>query len=181
MYVWIFQYVDIVIVAAAKSRTTKPLFRRRFGYTTTTAETTTIPKISEPRGLASFGTDQELESSLVDKKIITTRFNHNTDIFSDGVAEAITTISKAPLPFSGSTTTLRNVKITTPDSEYYADDSIFPITRRSDTLSTSSSETMFIPIQSFSLFSIDLMQKITCSLYALLVQSELCVFNLQQL
>lgn len=129
---------------ATKTRTTKTLFRRRFGTTTahtTTIETTKIPRTSEPRNLASLNSDQELEPSLVDKKFISTRHNnHNTDLLAEGVAEAITTISRAPLPFSGSATTLRNVKISTPSSNYYADDTIFPITRRSDTIPTSTSE-----------------------------------------
>lgn len=83
-------------------------------------------------------TDQELEPSLVDKKFINTHFDKKTDIFADGVAEAITTISKAPLPYSASTT-VRNVKITTPGTTFFSDDSHYPITRRSDTSVSSTS------------------------------------------
>jgi len=115
-----------------KTRTAKPLFRRRFGYTSTT---TKLPKSSNAKSIVN--TDQELEPSLVEKKFVSTRYNHNSDIFSDGVAEAITTISKAPLPYSGSTT-IRNVKITTPGSSYLIDKSDFSIATRSDILATSS-------------------------------------------
>lgn len=111
------------------------MFRRRYGYTTTTTKT---PKLAELRSIPHLNTDQELEPSIVDKKFISTRFDKKSDIFADGVAEAITTISKAPLPYSASTT-VRNVKITTPGTTFFADDSNYSITRRSDTLVTSTS------------------------------------------
>lgn len=138
----IFFFSEKLVVPISRNRT-KPLFRRRFGYVTST--TTKYPKTSEGRSTDLLNTDQELESSLVDKKFISTRFNHNSDFFADGVAEAITTISRAPLPFSGPTTTVRNVKITTPGSSVFSDDFRYPITRRSDILSSSTSELM-IPI-----------------------------------
>lgn len=42
--------------------------------------------------------DQEIESSFQDTKFVNTRFNQIGEILTDEVVEAITTISRAPIP-----------------------------------------------------------------------------------
>lgn len=42
--------------------------------------------------------DQEIESSFQDSKFVNTRFNQIGEILTDEVVEAITTISRAPIP-----------------------------------------------------------------------------------
>lgn len=135
----IINIVDFMHSAATKPRTTKSLFRRRYGgHTTTLTTVEKNPKVSEARHI---GNDQELEPSSVDKKFVSTRLNSNTDFISDDIAEVITAISKAPLPFSGQSTTLHSLKKSTkPFVKLYTDEEIYPITRRSDTLSTSTSK-----------------------------------------
>lgn len=76
--------------------------------------------------------DQELEPSLVDKK-----FSHSNqidiDVISQGLAEAITSISRSPLPFVS--TTVRHVKITTPGTVKYDDELDYQISKRADSIS----------------------------------------------
>lgn len=125
------------------SRTPNPYFRRRFGYTSTTrAPTTTLSgdvRRSENRGTTPHS-DQELEPSILDKKFVNSRLNQIELVgepLGDGVAEAITTISRAPLPFVGSTT-VRHVNITTPGSIKYDEEFDYQITKRADLLTTTS-------------------------------------------
>lgn len=125
------------------SRTPNPYFRRRFGYTSTTKAPTTTAA-GDARRIEYRGTtphsDQELEPSILDNKFINSRFNQIELVgeqLSDGVAEAITTISRAPLPFVG-TTTVRHVKLTTPGSIKYDDEFDYQITKRADLLTTTS-------------------------------------------
>lgn len=83
-----------------------------------------------------------MESSIVEKKFLNSRLNQIEQVgepLGEGVAEAITTISRAPLPFIVSTT-VRNVKITTPGSIKYDDDADYQITKRADLLSNSSKQ-----------------------------------------
>lgn len=123
------------------TRTQNVYFRRRFGYKSTTPKTprvaTILPEIIANSGARS--SDQEIESSIVvDKK-----FSHNnqidlgSELINQGLAEAITSISRAPLPFIASTT-VRNVKITTPGSIKYDDDFNYQIAKRADSLSLAS-------------------------------------------
>lgn len=84
--------------------------------------------------------DQEHEPSIVDNK-----FSHNinqidlgTEIVNQGgLGEAITSISRAPLPFVASTT-VRNVKITSPGTiRFDHDDELdYQIAKRADSLSS---------------------------------------------
>lgn len=122
-------------------RTPNPLFRRRYGYTSTKS-----PRITtiEPDtvSLAGIGTgrhsDQDHEPSILDKK-----FSHNnqidlgTEIINQGLGEAITSISRAPLPFVVASTTVKNVKITSPGTIRYNDDDLdYQIAKRADSLSS---------------------------------------------
>lgn len=121
-------------------RTPNPLFRRRYGYTSTKP-----PRIAtiEPDtvSISGIGTgrhsDQDHEPSILDKK-----FSHNnqidlgTEIINQGLGEAITSISRAPLPFVASTT-VRNVKITSPGTIKYDDElDEYQIAKRADSLSS---------------------------------------------
>lgn len=124
------------------TRTQSPFFRRRYGFTSTT-KAPRLPSTVEPETVSVSGfvsgrynTDQEHEPSIVDRK-----FSHNnqidlgSEIISQGLGEAITSISRAPLPFVASTT-VRNVKITTPGAVKYDDDSEYQISKRADSLSS---------------------------------------------
>lgn len=123
------------------TRTQNPFFRRRFGYTSTTKS----PKIStvDPEtvsisgiGSARYNPDQEHEPSIVDRKFSqSNQIDLGTEIISQGLGEAITSISRAPLPYVASTT-VRNVKITTPGAVKYDDDSEYQISKRADSLSS---------------------------------------------
>lgn len=125
------------------TRTPYPHFRRRYGYTSTTARTrqpitTTTTSTELPRTRNS---DQEIESSIVETKFLNSRLNQieaASEPFDEGIAEAITKISRAPLPFSAPATTVRGVKITTPGSAKYDTEFEYQITKRSDLLATSS-------------------------------------------
>lgn len=124
------------------TRTTNPFFRRRFGYTSSTkppktttidSETVSISGISSAR----HNTDQEHEPSILDRKFSqSNQIDLGTEIISQGLGEAITSISRAPLPYVASTTTVRNVKITTPGAVKYHDDSEYQISKRADSLSS---------------------------------------------
>lgn len=121
-------------------RTPNPLFRRRYGYTSTKApRITTVEPDTVP--ISGFGngrhSDQDHEPSIVEKK-----FSHNnnqidfgTEIINQGLAEAITSISRAPLPFVPSTT-VRNVRITSPGTIRYDDEFNYQIAKRADSLSS---------------------------------------------
>lgn len=120
-------------------RTPNPLFRRRNGYTSTKSPkfTTIEPETVSISGLATGRhSDQDHEPSIVDKK-----FSHNnqidlaTDYINHGLAEAITSISRAPLPFIASTT-VRNVRITSPGTIRYDDELDYQIAKRADSLSS---------------------------------------------
>lgn len=121
-------------------RTPNPLFRRRYGYTSTTKspKTTTIqPETVSIAGIGSarHNTDQDHEPSIVDRKFSqSNQIDLGTEIISQGLGEAITSISRAPLPFVASTT-VRNVKITTPGAIKY-DDTEYQISKRADSLSS---------------------------------------------
>lgn len=120
-------------------RSPNPLFRRRYGYTSTKSPKI-VPVESETVNNFNIGTgrnsDQEHEPSIVDKK-----FSHNnqidlgTEIINQGLGEAITSISRAPLPFVASTT-VKNVKITSPGTIRYDDEFNYQIAKRADSLSS---------------------------------------------
>ncbi|XP_031628807.1 uncharacterized protein LOC116344420 [Contarinia nasturtii] len=119
-------------------RTQNPYFRRRYAYTSTTKspKTTTIePETISVSGIgtARHSSDQEHEPSIVDRKFSqSNQIDLGTEIISQGLGEAITSISRAPLPFVASTT-VRNVKITTPGAiKYNNDDSDYQISKRAD-------------------------------------------------
>lgn len=127
------------------TRTQNPFFRRRYGYTSTT-KSPRIPSTVDPEtvsisslsGLVSarYNTDQEHEPSIIDRKFShSNQIDLGTEIISQGLGEAITSISRAPLPFVASTT-VRNVKITTPGAVKYDDDSEYQISKRADSLSS---------------------------------------------
>lgn len=81
--------------------------------------------------------DQELVPSLVEKKFSqNNQIDIGSEVISQGLAEAITSISRAPLPFVS--TTVRHVKITTPGSVRYDDDIDYQISKRADSISTGS-------------------------------------------
>lgn len=81
--------------------------------------------------------DQELVPSLVEKKFSqNNQIDIGSDVISQGLAEAITSISRAPLPFVS--TTVRHVKITTPGSVRYDDDIDYQISKRADSISIGS-------------------------------------------
>lgn len=121
------------------TRTQSPFFRRRYGYTSTRApKTSTIdPETVSISGIGSARTsDQDHESSIVDKKFSqNNQIDLGTEIISQGLGEAITSISRAPLPFIASTT-VRNVKITTPGGVKYDHESGYQISKRADSLSS---------------------------------------------
>lgn len=58
-----------------------------------------------------------------------------SEIINQGLGEAITSISRAPLPFIGSTT-VRNVKITSPGTIKYDDELDYQISKRADSLAS---------------------------------------------
>lgn len=85
------------------TRTTFPFFRRRFGYTSTTRR----PKTTEPSSAGDkhyydekqlSDSDQNISPSIQENKFTNSRFNQIGENLNDGIVEAITTISKAPLP-----------------------------------------------------------------------------------
>lgn len=83
------------------------------------------------------GSDQELVPSLVEKKFSqNNQIDIGSEVISQGLAEAITSISRAPLPFVS--TTVRHIKITTPGSVRYDDDIDYQISKRADSISTGS-------------------------------------------
>lgn len=120
-------------------RTQNQYFRRRYGYTSTTKS----PRLSniEPEtvSIAGIGTarhsDQEIDASIVDKKFShSNQIDLGSEIINQGLGGAITSISHAPLPFIASTT-VRNVKITSPGTIKYDDDLDYQISKRADSLS----------------------------------------------
>lgn len=94
------------------SRTTSKFFRRRFNYFSSTTKqplknltTTTESPVRDDKNRYN-NADQKIEPSIVDTKFINNRFNQiGETLKDDGLIEAITTISKAPLPVSISSTT----------------------------------------------------------------------------
>lgn len=135
-------------------RTSNPLFRRRYGYTSTRPPR--LPTIEpETVSISGIGTgrhsDQDHEPSILDKK-----FSHNnqidlgTEIINQGLAEAITSISRAPLPFIASTT-VRNVRITSPGTIKYDDEIDYQIAKRADSLSSGCEYIFLSKWPSFSL------------------------------
>lgn len=136
-------------------RTPNPLFRRRYGYTSTKSPRITTVE-PETVSISGIGTgrhsDQDHEPSIVDKK-----FSHNnnqidlgTEIINQGLGEAITSISRAPLPFVASTT-VRNIKITSPGTIRYDDDFDYQIAKRADSLSSGCKYTSLRWSSSFAL------------------------------
>lgn len=128
-------------IERSTTRTQNPFFRRRYGFTSTPKPLKTLSTVGpETASLSGIGnarnSDQEHEPSILDKK-----FSHNnqidlgTELINQGLAEAITSISRAPLPFIASTT-VRNVKITTPGGVKYDDVSEYQISKRADSLSS---------------------------------------------
>lgn len=95
------------------SRTTNKLFRRRFNYFSTTTKqppknaSTTESSVQDEKNRYN-NVDQKIEPSILDTKFVNNRFNQIGEIGDtlkdDGLIEAITTISKAPLPVSISST-----------------------------------------------------------------------------
>lgn len=133
------------------TRTQSQFFRRRYGYTSTTKSpkppSTVNPETVSISGISSarFNTDQDHEPSIVDRKFSqSNQIDLGTEIISQGLGEAITSISRAPLPFVASTT-VRNVKITTPGAVKYDDE--YQISKRADSLS---SGCKYYKIESFS-------------------------------
>lgn len=122
-------------------RTPNPLFRRRFGYTSTTKSPKTSTIQPETVSISGIGSarhsDQDHEPSIVsDRKFSNiNQIDLGTEIIDQGLGEAITSISRAPLPFVASTT-VRNVKITTPGAVKYDDDTEYQISKRADSLSS---------------------------------------------
>lgn len=118
-------------------RTPNPYFRRRYGYTSTTKSPKTSTIEPETVSVAGIGTarhssDQDHESSIVERKFSqSNQIDLGTEIINQGLGEAITSISRAPLPFIASST-VRNVKITTPGAIKYNDDSDYQISKRAD-------------------------------------------------
>lgn len=152
-----FFFLCTAVKTERPSRPPNPYFRRRFGYTSSTKPPTiTVPndaRRTEYRATTPH-TDQELEPSILDNKFINSRFNQIELVgepLGEGVAEAITTISRAPLPFTGSTT-VRHVKITTPGSIKYDDEFDYQITKRADLLTTTSEQCRHLSIQHFFYF-----------------------------
>lgn len=124
---------EIHFTVADAKRTSNPQFRRRFGYsavstvapirtstsyptrassyrtsatpralqTTTTATTTTTTTSPTP------SPDQSIEPSHQDSKFTNARFNQIGETLSDDLIEAITTISRAPLPARLQASTLK--------------------------------------------------------------------------
>lgn len=97
------------------SRTTNKFFRRRFNYFSTTTKqppknvttTTESSPVRDDKNRYN-NADQKIEPSILDTKFINNRFNQiGETLKDDGLIEAITTISKAPLPVSISSTTSR--------------------------------------------------------------------------
>lgn len=106
---------------------------------------TLIPDINRNEEIESGrSSDQELEPSLVDKKFShSNQIDIGTEIINQGLGEAITSISRAPLPFV--TTTVRHVKITTPGSIKYDDELEYQISKRADSIQSGSKlKTIFL-------------------------------------
>lgn len=85
------------------TRSTNSLFRRRYTYSPTTRRsvaTTTRKQVANiiEENPAINDTDQELEPSIQDSKFTNNRYNHIGEGLTDDVVEAITIISKAPIP-----------------------------------------------------------------------------------
>lgn len=120
------------------SKTTNKFFRRRFNYFSTTTKqppknttTTTESSVEDDRNRYN-NADQKIEPSILDTKFINNRFNQiGENIKDDGLIEAITTISKAPLPVSISSTTSKysnTYSFFSPEDDAYSTDE--PITKR---------------------------------------------------
>lgn len=90
------------------ARTPNPLFRRRFGYSASTRRsiiTTTAEPVTERIVLPVVDNidrysneDQEIEPSFQDSKFTKTRYNQIGEVLTDDVVEAITSLSRAPVP-----------------------------------------------------------------------------------
>lgn len=121
------------------TRTQNPFFRRRYGYTSTTTKSprvSTVEPDTVPIVNGRQQSDQEHEPSIVDSKFSrSNQIDLGSEIISQSLAEAITSISRAPLPFVASTT-VRNVKITTPGAVKYDDDTEYQISKRADSLAS---------------------------------------------
>lgn len=139
------EYYKIATVENTR-RTASPYFRRRYGYTSTKAPSK--PSTVEPETVSISGiarnSDQDHEPSIVERKFSqhqigsssNNQIDLGTEIISQGLGEAITSISRAPLPFVPSTT-VRNVKITSPGTIKYVDDNLeYQISKRADSLSS---------------------------------------------
>lgn len=95
-------------VTTEVARTPNPLFRRRFGYSASTRRsitTTTADPVTERTALPavdnidrSSNEDQEIEPSFQDSKFTKTRYNQIGEVLTDDVVEAITSLSRAPVP-----------------------------------------------------------------------------------
>lgn len=96
----LYKNINSTASATEATKTTFPQFRRRYGYTSTTRRTTT----DSPADINYYDdkllsdSDQHLEPSIQDNKFTNTRFNQIGENLNDGVVEAITSISRAPLP-----------------------------------------------------------------------------------
>lgn len=123
-------------------RPANPFFRRRYGYTSTTprvpkSSTTAPDAIRNVEVESGRSSDQELEPSLVDKKFSqNNQIDIGTEIINQGLGEAITSISRAPLPYVS--TTVRHVKITTPGTIRFNDEYDYQISKRADSISSGS-------------------------------------------
>lgn len=137
--IWKRIFYNFSALTERTTRTQNPFFRRRYGYTSTprTLKTsTTEPETVLSAIGSSRQSDQEHEPSILDKKFSqSNQIDFGTEIINQGLAEAITSISRAPLPFIASTT-VRNVKITTPGAVKYDDNSEYQISKRADSLSS---------------------------------------------
>lgn len=121
-------------------------FRRRFGYTSSTPRptsrfTTVIPELTTIADIVSTRSsiDQDIDASIVDRKFSqNNQIDLGTELSSPGLAEAITSISRAPLPFVASTP-VQSVRLTTPGSIKYDDEFYeYQIAKRADSLASGS-------------------------------------------
>lgn len=121
-------------------------FRRRFTYTSTTPRptsrfTTVTPELTTIADIVSTrsSTDQDIDASIVDRKFSqSNQIDLGTELSSPGLAEAITSISRAPLPFVASTP-VQSVRLTTPGSVKYDDEFYeYQIAKRVDSLASGS-------------------------------------------
>lgn len=108
MLLFILFLATVPPVTTEAARTPNPLFRRRFGYSASTRRsitTTTADPVTERIILTavdnidrSSSEDQEIEPSFQDSKFTKTRYNQIGEVLTDDVVEAITSLSRAPVP-----------------------------------------------------------------------------------